>query len=128
MKITVDGSRPRVRPKTRWLDRIDEGMRLLKLTTSDAFDRRKWRNHTRHADPNPWENGLEEVYIIKNFVRLDITEAQQDYVVTYSSAVLQVSKFALYLLTGQEFRDCLRKVITHRRHPHPALKSSPIER
>ncbi|KIH69212.1 hypothetical protein ANCDUO_00449 [Ancylostoma duodenale] len=57
MNITVDGSRPRGRPKTRWLDRIEEDMRLLKLTTGDAFDRRKWRNHTRNADPNPWEDG-----------------------------------------------------------------------
>ncbi|KIH53526.1 hypothetical protein ANCDUO_16341, partial [Ancylostoma duodenale] len=52
-----DGSRPRGRPKTRWLDGIEEDMRLLKLTTGDALDRTKWRNHTRNADPNPWENG-----------------------------------------------------------------------
>ncbi|KAL6728428.1 hypothetical protein Aduo_010202 [Ancylostoma duodenale] len=51
------------------------------------------------------------IYILKNFVKLDITKTQQNYVVTYSSAVFQVSKFALYMLTGQEFRDCLRKVI-----------------
>ncbi|RCN31450.1 hypothetical protein ANCCAN_22760 [Ancylostoma caninum] len=51
------------------------------------------------------------IYILKNFVKLNITKTQQNYVVTYSSAVFQVSKFALYMLTGQEFRDCLRKVI-----------------
>ncbi|WKX99630.1 hypothetical protein Q1695_014482 [Nippostrongylus brasiliensis] len=51
------------------------------------------------------------IYILKNVVKLDITKSQQNYVVTYSSAIFQVSKFALYILTGQEFRDCLRKVI-----------------
>ncbi|ETN74829.1 hypothetical protein NECAME_12728 [Necator americanus] len=51
------------------------------------------------------------IYILKNFAELDITKSQQNYVVTYSSAVFQVSKFALYILTGQEFRDCLRNVI-----------------
>ncbi|KIH64225.1 hypothetical protein ANCDUO_05466 [Ancylostoma duodenale] len=51
MNITVDGRRPRGRPKTRWLDRIEEDKRLLNLTDDDAFNRRKWRNYTRFADP-----------------------------------------------------------------------------
>lgn len=54
------------------------------------------------------------IYILKNVVKLDITKTQQNYVVTYSSAVFQVSKFALYILTGQEFREGLRKVIKDR--------------
>ncbi|EYC10880.1 hypothetical protein Y032_0053g2350 [Ancylostoma ceylanicum] len=57
MNITVEGRRPRGRPKTRWLDRIEEDMRLLKLTDEDAFNRGKWRNHTRNADPCSWEHG-----------------------------------------------------------------------
>ncbi|KIH61209.1 hypothetical protein ANCDUO_08523 [Ancylostoma duodenale] len=32
MNITVDGRRQRGRPKTRWLDRIEEDMRVMKLT------------------------------------------------------------------------------------------------
>ncbi|EYC43534.1 hypothetical protein Y032_0490g2377 [Ancylostoma ceylanicum] len=31
MNTTVEGRRPRGRPKTRWLDRIEDDMRLLKL-------------------------------------------------------------------------------------------------
>ncbi|EYC05373.1 hypothetical protein Y032_0082g1543 [Ancylostoma ceylanicum] len=57
MNITVEGRRPRGRPKTRWLDRIEEDMRLLKLTDEDAFNRGKWLNHTRNADPCSWEHG-----------------------------------------------------------------------
>ncbi|KIH43612.1 hypothetical protein ANCDUO_26378 [Ancylostoma duodenale] len=57
MNITVDGRRPRGRPKTRWLDRIAEDMRVPKLTEEDAFNRRKWRNQTRYADPSSWEYG-----------------------------------------------------------------------
>ncbi|KIH62935.1 hypothetical protein ANCDUO_06774 [Ancylostoma duodenale] len=60
MNITVDGGRPRGRPKTRWLDRIEEDMMVLKLTEEDAFNRRKWRNQTRYADPSSWEYGQEE--------------------------------------------------------------------
>ncbi|KAK5979439.1 hypothetical protein GCK32_017556 [Trichostrongylus colubriformis] len=54
------------------------------------------------------------IYILKNVVKLDITKTQQNYVVTYSSAVFQVSKFALYILSGQEFRDCLKRVLNDR--------------
>ncbi|EYB83101.1 hypothetical protein Y032_0342g3016 [Ancylostoma ceylanicum] len=57
MNITVEGRRPRGRPKTRWLDRIEEDMRLLKLTDEDAFNQGKWRNHTKNADPCFWEHG-----------------------------------------------------------------------
>ncbi|KIH61741.1 hypothetical protein ANCDUO_07980 [Ancylostoma duodenale] len=66
MDITVNGRRPRGRPKTRWLDRIAEDMRVLKLTGEDAFNRRKWRNHTRDADLSSWEYGWEEeeVFVI----------------------------------------------------------------
>ncbi|KIH59203.1 hypothetical protein ANCDUO_10579 [Ancylostoma duodenale] len=60
MNITVDGRRPRGRPKTRWLDRIEEDMRVLKLTEEDALNRRKWRNQTRYADPSSWEYDWEE--------------------------------------------------------------------
>ncbi|KIH42787.1 hypothetical protein ANCDUO_27224 [Ancylostoma duodenale] len=50
MNITVGGRRPRGRPKTRWLDRIEDDMRLLGLNVDDMFERRKWRNRTRNAD------------------------------------------------------------------------------
>ncbi|EYC27105.1 hypothetical protein Y032_0009g528 [Ancylostoma ceylanicum] len=36
------------------------------------------------------------VYILKNFVKLHITKTQQNYVVTYSSAVFQVSTSSLF--------------------------------
>ncbi|EYC13548.1 hypothetical protein Y032_0043g779 [Ancylostoma ceylanicum] len=57
VNTTVEGRRPRGRPKTRWLDRIGDDMRLLKLSVDDVFDRRKWHNRTRNADPRPWETG-----------------------------------------------------------------------
>ncbi|EYC35986.1 hypothetical protein Y032_0949g3174 [Ancylostoma ceylanicum] len=48
------------RPSMQWeyecsADMID--MRLLKLSDEDAFNRGKWRNHTRNADPCSWEHG-----------------------------------------------------------------------
>ncbi|KIH69558.1 hypothetical protein ANCDUO_00092 [Ancylostoma duodenale] len=55
MNITVDRRRPRGRLKTRWLDRIEEDMRVLKLAEEDTFNRKKWRNHTRYADPSSWK-------------------------------------------------------------------------
>ncbi|EYB94597.1 hypothetical protein Y032_0170g283 [Ancylostoma ceylanicum] len=57
MNITVDERRPRGRPKTRWLDRIEEEMRLLKFTDEDPCNRGKWCNRTRNADPCSWEHG-----------------------------------------------------------------------
>ncbi|KIH44030.1 hypothetical protein ANCDUO_25956 [Ancylostoma duodenale] len=57
MNITVEGRRPRGRPKTRWLDRIEDDMRLLGLNVDDVFDQRKWHNRTRNADPRRWETG-----------------------------------------------------------------------
>ncbi|EYC27100.1 hypothetical protein Y032_0009g525 [Ancylostoma ceylanicum] len=59
------------------------------------------------------------VYILKHVAKIDIAEAFQNYVVTYSSSAFQVSKFALYVLTGQEFRDCLRKVIRLKKCSQP---------
>ncbi|EYC34345.1 hypothetical protein Y032_0001g372 [Ancylostoma ceylanicum] len=55
MNITVEGRRPRRRPKTRWLVRTEDDMWLLKLRTNDVSDRRKWRNCTGNADPKPWK-------------------------------------------------------------------------
>ncbi|EYC20143.1 hypothetical protein Y032_0022g471 [Ancylostoma ceylanicum] len=60
MNITVNGHKRRGRPETRWLDGIDEDMRKLKHTEETLFDRKKWRNHTRNANPCSWEHGLEE--------------------------------------------------------------------
>ncbi|EYC37522.1 hypothetical protein Y032_0783g2326 [Ancylostoma ceylanicum] len=45
MSTTVEGRRPRRRPKTQWLDRIEDDMWLLKLSVDE----------TRKADPRPWE-------------------------------------------------------------------------
>ncbi|EYB81101.1 hypothetical protein Y032_0392g575 [Ancylostoma ceylanicum] len=53
MNTTVEGCRPRGRPKTRWLDMIEDYVRLRELNVNDAFDRRKWCNLTRNADPRP---------------------------------------------------------------------------
>ncbi|EYC27108.1 hypothetical protein Y032_0009g529 [Ancylostoma ceylanicum] len=50
------------------------------------------------------------IYVLKHFLKINITKTQQHSVVTYSSALLQVSKFALYILAGREFRDCLGKI------------------
>ncbi|KAL6728654.1 hypothetical protein Aduo_010405 [Ancylostoma duodenale] len=50
------------------------------------------------------------IYILKQFLKFDITKAQQHGVVTYSSALLQVSKFALYILAGREFRKRLGNI------------------
>ncbi|KIH58301.1 hypothetical protein ANCDUO_11495 [Ancylostoma duodenale] len=36
MNITVEGRRPRGRPKTRWLDRIEADMRLLGLNVDEC--------------------------------------------------------------------------------------------
>ncbi|KAL6728652.1 hypothetical protein Aduo_010404 [Ancylostoma duodenale] len=59
------------------------------------------------------------VYILKHVAKINIAEALQNYVVTYSSSAFQVSKFALYLLTGQEFRDSLRKLIKLKKCSQP---------
>ncbi|KIH68269.1 hypothetical protein ANCDUO_01397 [Ancylostoma duodenale] len=60
MNITVEGRRPRGRPKTRWLDSIEDDMRFLKLSVDDVYDRRKWRNRTKNANPRRWETGQVE--------------------------------------------------------------------
>ncbi|KAL6738972.1 hypothetical protein Aduo_012465 [Ancylostoma duodenale] len=57
MITIVDGTRSRGRQKTQWLDRLEEDLRLLKLTTGVAFHQEKWRNHTKNAYESPWENG-----------------------------------------------------------------------
>lgn len=51
MRLNPQGRRPRGRPKTRWMDRIKEDMRNLKVTTEDAHDRAKWRRTCQKADP-----------------------------------------------------------------------------
>ncbi|EYC26019.1 hypothetical protein Y032_0011g1515 [Ancylostoma ceylanicum] len=57
MNTTVEGRTLRGRPKIRWLDRIKDDMLLLNLSMDDVFDRGKWRNRTRNADPRPWKTG-----------------------------------------------------------------------
>ena len=51
MRLNPQGRRPRGRPKMRWMDRIKEDMRNVKVTTEDAHDRAKWRRTCRKADP-----------------------------------------------------------------------------
>uniref|UniRef100_A0A1I7W9Q5 Uncharacterized protein n=1 Tax=Heterorhabditis bacteriophora TaxID=37862 RepID=A0A1I7W9Q5_HETBA len=54
------------------------------------------------------------IYLLKNFTDVDISKEVQNLVVTYSPAIFQISKFALYIFTGKEFRQCLLRLINER--------------
>ncbi|KAK5983393.1 hypothetical protein GCK32_009130 [Trichostrongylus colubriformis] len=51
------------------------------------------------------------IYILKYLIEVDINNVLENYAVTYISAAFQVSKFALYILAGEDFRDTLRKIV-----------------
>ena len=51
------GKRKKGRPEKRWIDSINEDMRLLNLTKDDVHDRLKWSLSTKMADPT-WEECL----------------------------------------------------------------------
>ncbi len=51
MMINVEGKRGRGRPKKRWMENIENDMRLVGVGIGDVKDRDKWRFRTRVADP-----------------------------------------------------------------------------
>ncbi|VDO68561.1 unnamed protein product [Heligmosomoides polygyrus] len=51
LNIEVPEKQPRGRPKQRWLDTLHQDLKTAKLHPDQAFDREKWRQHSRKADP-----------------------------------------------------------------------------
>ncbi|VDP43600.1 unnamed protein product [Heligmosomoides polygyrus] len=51
LNIDVPGKRPKGRPKHRWLDTLHVDLKVAGIHPDQAFDRVKWRHHTRIADP-----------------------------------------------------------------------------
>ena len=48
----MDGTKPRGRPKTRFIDTVKKDMEGAGLRERDARDRKKWRDRTHVADPS----------------------------------------------------------------------------
>ncbi|XGW10232.1 hypothetical protein V3C99_012037 [Haemonchus contortus] len=51
LNLDVSGRRPRGRPKQRWLDTLHEDLKTVNIHPDQAFNREKWRQHIRKADP-----------------------------------------------------------------------------
>ncbi|PIO64310.1 hypothetical protein TELCIR_14067 [Teladorsagia circumcincta] len=51
LKIDVPGKRPKGRPKQRWLDTLHADLKSVNIHPDQAFNRKKWRQHIRRADP-----------------------------------------------------------------------------
>ncbi|VDP55126.1 unnamed protein product [Heligmosomoides polygyrus] len=51
LNIDVPGKRPKGRPRQRWLDTLHVDLKEAGIHPDQAFDRAKWRHHTRRADP-----------------------------------------------------------------------------
>ena len=51
MGMEVPGKRRRGRPKTRWLDNINNDLSVRELSGEDVQDRAKWRRLIGHIDP-----------------------------------------------------------------------------
>ena len=51
MELVLDGTRPRGRPKLRWLDRINADLKEISAQIVDAQDRVRWKNKIRIVDP-----------------------------------------------------------------------------
>ena len=51
LDMTIDGTRRRGRPKTRWMDIVRQDMKDLGLEESDALDRDGWRIGIQYGDP-----------------------------------------------------------------------------
>nr|CDJ86575.1 RNA-directed DNA polymerase (reverse transcriptase) domain containing protein [Haemonchus contortus] len=51
LNLDVSGKRPRGRPKQRWLDTLHEDLKAVNIHPDQAFNREKWRQHIRKADP-----------------------------------------------------------------------------
>ena len=54
---TVEGRRPRGRPRKTWLDNVKEDMRLLDITDDTALDRETWRIAIARPTPQTGNNG-----------------------------------------------------------------------
>ena len=48
--MTVMGTRPRGRPKVRWLDRLKSDMRIYGISPEMATDREHWAVMVKHVD------------------------------------------------------------------------------
>jgi hypothetical protein len=53
MRAEVDGRRSRGRQRKRWMDVIQQDLKLLNLKQEDATNRILWRQRIRVADPSP---------------------------------------------------------------------------
>ncbi|VDO64047.1 unnamed protein product [Heligmosomoides polygyrus] len=51
LKFDVIGTRPRGRPKQRWLDTLHTDLKITGAHLGLALDRERWRHDTRIADP-----------------------------------------------------------------------------
>ncbi|PIO59033.1 hypothetical protein TELCIR_19516 [Teladorsagia circumcincta] len=51
LSLDVSGKRPKGRPKQRWLDTLHTDLKSVNIHPDQAFDREKWRQHIRKADP-----------------------------------------------------------------------------
>ncbi|VDP61185.1 unnamed protein product [Heligmosomoides polygyrus] len=51
LNLEVSGKRARGRPKQRWLDTLHLDLKIVGVHPDQAFNREKWRHHTRRADP-----------------------------------------------------------------------------
>ena len=48
---TVEGRRPRGRPRKTWMDNVKEDMRVLNITDETAQDREMWRTAIARLTP-----------------------------------------------------------------------------
>ena len=60
MAMEVTGRRPVGRPKDRWIDRVKNDMREIKITDDDMSEniknyREVWRTRIRATDPEQWD-------------------------------------------------------------------------
>ena len=53
---TVEGRRPRGRPKKTWMDNVKEDMRVLNITDETAMDRERWRSAIARQTPPSGNN------------------------------------------------------------------------
>ena len=51
LQLEVPGKRPKGRPKQRWFDTLHTDLKIAGIHPDHAFDREKWRQHIRRADP-----------------------------------------------------------------------------
>ena len=54
LSMTVMGTRPRGRPKMRWLDRLKSNMRIYGINPEMATDRERWAVIVKNVKPRRW--------------------------------------------------------------------------